>query len=160
MVCMGLRMSPRIFIQNIDLRDFFRHTSPATRKLSQITSVQYIRRTVEIAISQLASPPIFRVELLRRWSTRCWWVGSLIASPVSRMSVGQVNTGRHVNLGQSNCSPPVQYAIALCLSSDPVVSNRSPARFQPAGAVWGLWMIGLAKNPTNLWGCPCQISAQ
>ena len=105
-------------------------------------------------------------ELLQRWSTICWWVGSLIASPVSRMSAGQVRSGRRVNLGLGNCSPPVQvgsmpicWSSALCASPDLVVGNRSPACFQLAGTIWGLWMVGFAKNLTNLWGCPCQISA-
>jgi hypothetical protein len=62
----------------------------------------------------------------------------LPASPVSRMSVGQFICGRRVDLGQGSCSPPVRVGStplsnALCVSPDPVVSNRSPACFQTSG---------------------------
>ena len=44
MVCMELRMSPRIPIQKTDLRDFFRRTNPATRKSSPNLVGAYMRR--------------------------------------------------------------------------------------------------------------------
>jgi hypothetical protein len=44
MVCMGLRMSPRILIQKTDLRDFFRRTNPATRKSTYLLLGAYMRR--------------------------------------------------------------------------------------------------------------------
>jgi hypothetical protein len=47
MVCMGLRMSPRIPIQKTDLRDFFRRTNPATRKSSPNPLGAYMRRAGE-----------------------------------------------------------------------------------------------------------------
>ena len=56
MVCMGLRMSPRILIQKTDLRDFFRHINPATRKSNQKVFPQYIRRAAESQINQLLPP--------------------------------------------------------------------------------------------------------
>jgi hypothetical protein len=55
MVCMALRMSPRIPIQKNDLWDFFRRTNPGTRKSSSKLLVAYMRRAVatHIAPSQL-----------------------------------------------------------------------------------------------------------
>lgn len=47
MVCMVLRRSPRILIQKTDLRDFFRRTSPATRKSSPDLLGAYMRRAGE-----------------------------------------------------------------------------------------------------------------
>jgi hypothetical protein len=47
MVCMVLRMSPRIPIQKTDLRDFFRRTNPATRKSSPKLFGTYMRRAGE-----------------------------------------------------------------------------------------------------------------
>jgi hypothetical protein len=47
MVCMSLRMSPRIPIQKTDLRDFFRRTNPATRKSSPTLFGTYMRRAGE-----------------------------------------------------------------------------------------------------------------
>ena len=47
MVCMGLRMSPRIPIQKTDLRDFFRRSNPATRKSSPNLVGTYMRRAGE-----------------------------------------------------------------------------------------------------------------
>lgn len=47
MVCMVLRRSPRIPIQKTDLRDFFRRTSPATRKSSPVLLGAYMRRAGE-----------------------------------------------------------------------------------------------------------------
>lgn len=56
MVCMGLRMSPRILIQKTDLRDFFRHINPATRKPNPKVFPQYIRRAAESQNNQLLPP--------------------------------------------------------------------------------------------------------
>jgi hypothetical protein len=93
MVCMGLRMSSVFAIQKSDLRHFFRHLCPGTRKSSHMLFPHYMRGKKKIY--DLIFPPTWAVLGTPRGSRRCWapskgltW--SRISTPCALPAPGEI----------------------------------------------------------------------
>lgn len=86
MVCMVLRMSPRLPWQNTRLRDTFRRTNPATRKSRSIAFLQYIRRASSILInSRLAYlSKVWLPGALGHWGGKLLLMSAPVAPAASR----------------------------------------------------------------------------
>lgn len=124
MVCMSLRMSPRIYIQKTHFRKFFRLTNPATRKSNPKVFPRYMRRaakatklptkpviawiqrndeqTAELYLSSRPPRELPRhvtspaVDCTNSWLRAC---GLVPASPVSQIAAGNVLSSQRVYQG-------------------------------------------------------------
>jgi hypothetical protein len=83
--------------------------------------------------------------------------GLLIASLVSYVAAGDVNTSRRAALGSAT---PIDYYRLYCLIAVrlDIERNRSPVDLS-AGTIWGLWIAGFAKHSPDLWGQSRRVTA-
>lgn len=65
MVCMSLRIPPRIYIQKTNLRKFFRHTNPATQKSYPNVFPRYMRRAARVSKARTAPGTVIAQTRLR-----------------------------------------------------------------------------------------------